>query len=207
MNCMDDQSEGLTLLDALERYSEPEAWREYRGFEPYHRKFGMDFIGRPTDPAESMRRRAVSLRKELERDLLERLRNGDLIADALAKPLRPDSVRIRIGGNTWNLVTVDFDDSAASGHGLEIFDIRIHEPNKHKANRGRKTDRFTQNEKIHASFLKMIQQEAVSYVRGGLSAAARELKLQFPEYQEDSIRRIIQPVFKEHASKTRQKRK
>ncbi len=120
------KAEGLTLLEAMERYSEREEWTELHalnGLGPFLMFVG----GRPT-LEDDQAIRALKIKRELTNNLIDKLVSGELIATAYVVPLRADSGRITIPADKWTLLQIKLDDSTAKGHGLELADIRITEP-------------------------------------------------------------------------------
>src|SRR5687768_7715845 len=104
---MNEAKQEFTLLQALKRYSEPEAWREY---EPFERFYSQVFFvgGRPTYD-ESMTDRARTLRRRLEAGVIAKLADGNLIGTAYVEPMEIDSERIVIPRDKWRLLRVSFD--------------------------------------------------------------------------------------------------
>ena len=189
------KKQGLTLLEALETYSDPEALRQYQKFKPYYQRRVVLVLGAPPTDTELKEDRARELRRPLEDNLVRMLQQGDLVAYAHVVPLRADAERVEISSEKWKLLTIDFDKSTATGYGLQLLDIRIGEPKR--ASRGRKAEKLSLNQEIHAAFSQLLEQGKVCFKRGGLIAAAEELANQFPAYRPDSIRKIIQPAYNE----------
>jgi hypothetical protein len=63
------------------------------------------------------------------------------------------------------------------------------------ARAGRKPGGRTKGPAIIEAFLAMCDRDQVSFRRGGLTEAARQLKAQFPDYSVDRIMKIIKPEF------------
>ena len=62
---------------------------------------------------------------ELIRDFVGKLRRGKLIAEGFQTPMRPDSQRIRIATDLWDVLTPNFQTSSATGGGLTFEGVRI----------------------------------------------------------------------------------
>ena len=68
---------------------------------------------------------------------------------------------------------------------------------KHCSLRGRKTDAESEASKILEAYDQLCDNGNVSFERGGLAQAVRDLAPIFPSYKTDSIRRIIQATHNE----------
>jgi hypothetical protein len=110
---MNEETRELTLLEALERYSDPDAWRTYREFEPFYSRLYVFFLGAPPSATELREQRATELRGQLESKLLSSLQTGDLVAYAHVAPLRAEAEPVKISAQKWKLLKVDFDVSVA----------------------------------------------------------------------------------------------
>jgi len=196
----------VSLREALEIYASPDALQAYLPFKPYYQRLTSFVLGAPPTDREIREERARSLRKPLEQQLLEKLIRGKLLATAHERPLRANADRTVIPSAHWKLLAVDFDQSTASGHGLKLVDIRVSLP-KPATHPGRKPKTFTQSLQIHDAFDLLLKEGKISFARGGLAAAKRTLAEQFPTYDADSIRKIIQPAFNEAKAAHQKKKK
>jgi hypothetical protein len=199
---MNRRDEELTLLDALEYFSERDAWQEYVRLQRFHGP-RVVWVGGLLNAEDALAYRAVELRQQLKSNLIAQLKEGFLVARAYVAPLRADSQRINIPAEKWTLLSVNFEQSTASGYGLDLFGIRVRKSETSPTSqRGRKPDVLSQRQLIHAAFESLLEASQVNFSRGGLTAVAAKLALQFPEYKLDTIRRIIQPAFRSRQSQS-----
>ena len=78
-----DDAPGVTLSEAIERWTPQELWQRYREIADQDIPF--------STPGTRFRcrTRPVACRGQIERILTDKLRRGELIASGLALPLRP----------------------------------------------------------------------------------------------------------------------
>jgi len=188
------RGQGLTLLEALERYSDTAAYQEFQAVAEHYGKQRLLWLGDSIPEENLLPLRAQGRRLVLERALVNRLAEGTIVGTAYSEPLNIDSRRMLVPADRWKFLVVDFDKATASGHGLVLIDVRIHPGGP---SRGRKTERVEQTDSIHGAFSQLLEVGGIRFDRGGLTAAAEELSHRFPSYKPDSIRKIIQHAFNE----------
>jgi hypothetical protein len=187
--------QGLTLLQALERYSSSDDWQKYQELEPY--RLTILFLGKGyVTPEEQKYFDFLELRQRLEDHICELMGRGELVASGYVKPLTPNAERVTIPPNKWRLLSVDFENSTAKGHGLFLVDIIVAEPSF--VGKGRKPDSISRKQEIHLAFEELLSAGKVNFGHGGLADVTKQLAPRFPDYKPDSIRRILQPTFKSH---------
>jgi hypothetical protein len=116
------EPEWLSLANAVERFSDTEAWRrfieveneciknrwilEHLGAEQSKLSFDRDD---PKDVAhlDGLEKRSAAW-KPIEAAFLKKLQSGEIIARAYAQPVRPDSTRIEIKSDMWGGVLRPF---------------------------------------------------------------------------------------------------
>ena len=94
-----------------------------------------------------------------------------------------------------------FDDVRVRRHHAQQLWPRDQDEPIAKSQRGRKPKVDTQSDEITKAYDRLVESGAVDYRHGGLTKAAMEIGLEFPNYQPDSIRKLIQPDY--NAQKSR----
>lgn len=115
---------GLPLEEAFRFWTNPKKLQELDVYKEYWWHPPIWFSGPPT-PYEVMHDKWCEIRAPLEQAFLEKLRSGELVAIALAKPVGANSTRDAIGPELWDVIQPDFEHSGASGAGLELIKIEI----------------------------------------------------------------------------------
>jgi hypothetical protein len=69
----------------------------------------------------------------LEKAVLRKLQEGDLVATALEMPLSPSAVRQPVGSELWDVLAFNFERAEAKGRGLHLINIEIHDPRQLQA--------------------------------------------------------------------------
>src|SRR5207249_7545864 len=100
-------------------------WRTYKELQP-HKKFALFIADAPWTPEERKYFEFHQLRRRLEDHVSELIGSGKLVASACVKPLTPQGRRETISPDTWKLLSLNFEDSSAEGHGSSLVDITVH---------------------------------------------------------------------------------
>ena len=119
MKGTDDQEPGLSLDQAVERWTPKELWQRYR--EIAKADIPLFF---PTDP-DPMVLEAYGLRGQIEHILTDKLRRGELVASGLPLPLDIDTRRRDISSERWSRLKLDILHGEASGDGLRVARLRF----------------------------------------------------------------------------------
>jgi hypothetical protein len=197
--------QGLTLSQALERYSSSDDWKTYQELEPY--RLTVVFLDKGyLTPEEQKYFDFLQLQNRLETHICELLGSGELVASGHVQPLTLNAERVTVSPDKWRLLSVDFENSTAKGHGLFLVDITVGEPASF-VGKGRKPDSISKKQEIHFAFEELLNAGKVNFGRGGLAVAVRQLSPHFPDYKPDSIRRILQPTFKSYVKAKKPVRK
>ena len=113
---------GISLWDAIERWTPRELWERYRALAEYD--LPMIILGGRDDPCSHEARR---LRSRISEILVDRLVRGELIASGIAMPLKETSRRRDIRSELWPLLTFGYRFLAVSGTGLKYGQLLIRE--------------------------------------------------------------------------------
>jgi hypothetical protein len=149
--------QGLTLSQALERYSSSDDWKTYQELEPY--RLTVVFLDKGyLTPEEQKYFDFLQLQNRLETHICELLGRGELVASGYIQPLTANAQRVTISPNMWRLLSVNFENSSAQGHGLSLADITVAEPASFIV-RGRKPDAISKKQEIHLAFEEYCPQE------------------------------------------------
>lgn len=119
MKGRDDQEPGLSLDQAVERWTPKELWQRYR--EIAKADIPLYF---PADP-DPMVLEAYGLRGQIEHILTDKLRRGELIASGVPLPLDIDTRRRDISSELWSRLKLDILHGEASGDGLRVARLRF----------------------------------------------------------------------------------
>lgn len=142
MSVGDLSGDGLPLLEALEKYSDPERWRELDSMKDRGRVLALieanyanlDSIpGGYFDPY-------LRLWRELEAAFMSKLRSGDLVAYGYERRHGLKGKPHRIVQRLWNTLVPNYDQSSASGGGMVIVGILIRSSETHYARAERECD-------------------------------------------------------------------
>jgi hypothetical protein len=113
---------GISLWEAIERWTPRELWESYRELARYDTP--LLILGQREDPRHAEARR---LRSEIAEILIDRLVRGELIASGIALPLKETSRRRDIRPELWPHLDFNFDSSMVMGKGLKYDGILIRE--------------------------------------------------------------------------------
>ena len=116
-----DDAPGVTLSEAIERWTPQEIWQRYREIADQD----IPFID-PWNPVP-VQDEARRLRGQIERILTEKLRRAELIASGLALPLRSTTRRRDISPELWLRLQLSIRREQASGDGLTWVELRFRE--------------------------------------------------------------------------------
>ena len=119
---------GSTLKEALSRWGDPESAQEMLCLV----RQGCDApmilsTSGPLSPAEERGLRYLSLREKLESEILERLRQGQLVATGYDSRAALDAPPITIPADRWRVLTPDFNKSSATAVGFTVVGILVFE--------------------------------------------------------------------------------
>jgi len=131
---------GYALTDAPKAYSDPDDWhtleRATDAARGLRRTYGVMTVGgEPIAGWDTLQRakhkNALIADREradarVREPFLTKLRTGDLIAMGYQKPLRLDSVPVRIPPDHWRAVAPNFQKSTAKGAGAEYVCVRVY---------------------------------------------------------------------------------
>ena len=113
---------GISVWDAIERWTPRELWERYRALAEYD--LPMIIVGGRDDPRSH---EARTLRSRIGEILVERLAREELIASGIAIPLKETSRRRDIRPELWPLLTFGYRFLAVSGTGLKYDQLLIRE--------------------------------------------------------------------------------
>ena len=113
---------GISLWEAIERWTPKELWQRYREIKSEDLAIFI-FPLRPNP----LRDEAARLRAQIEHDLREKLRRGELIASGIALPLKETSRRRDIRPELWPRLGFTCGFQMVSGDGLRYDQILIRE--------------------------------------------------------------------------------
>lgn len=133
----------------------------------------------------------------LKRGFRQRLEAGELVAKGYVQPVGIQDQPHTVPSDYWQFLELDFDTGVATGGGRDFIVVSVDRAQPSAGGLGRKTDVESKREEILARFLQMNVDKTVSFEQGGLTRAAESLRLEFPSYQVDSIRKIIHPEYRQ----------
>ena len=123
---VDSTTEPQTLEDALQAWCDPSLVAEMlqlktQGYD------GPQFVvaGRPETESERKQSRYRRLRKQLEAELLEKLRAGELVATGYDSRAAIDAPAIKIPADRWRILTANFKESSAATGNVVITGIQV----------------------------------------------------------------------------------
>jgi hypothetical protein len=115
---------GVDLEEALRRTSDP---AEYQQWLDAHRAWS-EHPHQGSKESQRLRDVASDLLEGLRRDLVEQLISGDLVASGFKLPIEPDSRRVTIAADLWELLDIDFARSEAEARGIRLIRIEVLKP-------------------------------------------------------------------------------
>lgn len=92
-------AEGVPIWEALERWAPEDLWQRYKEIAEHDSPTQVFVYGVARNALED---EAVALRRRIAESMIRRLSSGELIATALAMPLRPTSRRRVIAPELWS---------------------------------------------------------------------------------------------------------
>jgi hypothetical protein len=113
---------GIPLWDAIERWIPRELWERYREFAAHD--IPLIILEGPGEPRADEARR---LRGRISEVLVDKLVRGELIASAIAQPLKETSRRRDIRPELWPLLSFSCKFQLVVGNGLRYGQILIRE--------------------------------------------------------------------------------
>jgi len=127
-------AEEYTLVEALERFSDPADWatsvaseQACLGAKIIFNRFGNPVL--PLDGGNRNYRRLVKIMERERQRLFEpfqmQLRRGELSATGLVYPISATSERVPIPADQWLFLRFDFEESRAFGGGITYFAIQV----------------------------------------------------------------------------------
>ncbi len=130
----------LSLLAAIQRFSEPAAWAELElllglGVGTTEARAGWTENDWALRDFQVMLKLEVARKRQIEGVLRRwtqlttafraRLRSGELVATGYVKPRKLNDSRTAIPADKWQFLVLDFSNGTASGDGLEVVEILI----------------------------------------------------------------------------------
>jgi len=112
---------GVSIWEAVERWTPTELWRRYREIA------GHDVAAIPLSGMDPLQSEARRLRSEIGQILIERLAHGELIASGIALPLKETSRHRDVPPELWQRLTFGHGFRMVVGNGLKYDQVLIRE--------------------------------------------------------------------------------
>jgi hypothetical protein len=121
---------GLTIEEALQRWSDPSDWAAMNALSEAARPVS-NSAGQPPTPSVVRHQEYCRRRKPLEDELLRKLRGGELIASATHERPSPTDPRFVVSPETFDRVGFEWDwPDVMTGIGISIHNVEIFSPDE-----------------------------------------------------------------------------
>ena len=124
--------DGLTIQEAIARFSDAEMWSAYRAAGRKIPRLAPAIVGSLRHrELEQDRQRSKCLGWKLRHAFQDKLQRGELFAYGYSIPRSPDDARVRVPVGLWHdRAKINWETSSISADGLEFVSVRILEKDR-----------------------------------------------------------------------------